>query len=114
VTDSELTNELSRAASTAAMHPIGRMYLTTVEKLVAEIRAQRTLLAAIADKLLKYDIARQSLLALAEKVRAILPDVCQLLDGWKQTFAPNEWSEWDESVRQRLTALAVVVEPIRG
>lgn len=37
------------------------------------------------------------------EVTSLLVDVAQLLDGWKQT-APEDWTEWDQSVRNRITA----------
>lgn len=38
MTDDELTAILKSAASAAAMHPIGRVWLASAEKLVAEVR----------------------------------------------------------------------------
>lgn len=43
-------------------------------------------------------------------VRALMPDVCQLLDGWRQTSKPGEWTEWDQSVRERLAVLNKALE----
>lgn len=33
-------------------------------------------------------------------------DICQLLDGWKNAD-PQFWTEWDQSVRSRITAMRV-------
>lgn len=39
------------------------------------------------------------------RLSELMPELCQLLDGWKQTSQPGEWTEWDESVRQRLAEI---------
>jgi hypothetical protein len=33
---------------------------------------------------------------------SLLTDLAQLLDAWKQT-APREWTEWDQSLRDRIS-----------
>lgn len=44
-------------------------------------------------------------LAGMEEHESLLIEVCQLLNGWSQDGSP--WSEWDESVRMRLSSLMV-------
>lgn len=40
------------------------------------------------------------------------PELCQLLDGWHADG--TAWSEWDESIRQRLSKLLLSLEIYHG
>ena len=38
----------------------------------------------------------------------LVPEICQLIDGCKQDWQPQGcWSEWDQSVRDRLSAYSI-------
>lgn len=45
----------------------------------------------------------------AKDLSSLLVDTAQLLDGWKQT-SPQDWSDWDQSVRDRLSQQLALLE----
>jgi hypothetical protein len=47
----------------------------------------------------------------ASMVADLAPDLAQLLDGWHNDG--TAWSEWDESVRKRLSEVQAALECIR-
>lgn len=46
--------------------------------------------------------AKDAEVAVKIETRCLLIDICQILDGWK-ACDPKDWSEWDQSVRDRIT-----------
>ena len=46
-----------------------------------------------------------------ERLRLLLIDVAQLLDGWHQDG--TAWTEWDESVRQRVSEMLRELVPVQ-
>ncbi len=40
------------------------------------------------------------------------PDIRQLIDGWKSGTPADEWSEWDEKVRQKTITISFLIAPL--
>jgi hypothetical protein len=40
------------------------------------------------------------------------PDIRQLIDGWKTGTPADEWSEWDEQVRQKTIELSFLLKSV--
>lgn len=71
--------------------------------LVAQyVHANNSLAAQVVQRTKDYD-------ELVFEVRNLLPDVGQLLDGWHADG--TAWSQWDETVRQRVGALLQRIHP---
>jgi len=49
-----------------------------------------------------------------EKVWAAWPDIRQLIEGWATTAPKDEWSDWDEDVRQETIALSFLLEKVHS
>lgn len=58
-----------------------------------------------------YERVRRSFLA---ELDDVFCDLSQLVSGWKQTTPTDEWSEWDEQIRQKMAATHAKVLEARG
>jgi hypothetical protein len=61
---------------------------------------------------LRFGNSRDLTAKTVKLIEGVLCDVAQLLEGWHADG--TAWSEWDESVRQRVTALQKFLEEVKA
>lgn len=103
----DLIDARARLAETEAARDASEAVLSmTVARLGGEVEGaptHRINFLQRVDALRETEAREAALLDFAAAFKAWYPDCCQLLDGWHQDG--TAWTEWDESVRRRLSDL---------
>jgi hypothetical protein len=99
----ETALDAERARANAAEREAKQAWDSHAEEVVRVEQAE--------ERIADLEAALQPLVAAVEFADRLMPDIAQLLDGWHQDG--TDWSEWDESVRERLSNLSKILENVR-